>query len=94
MFKTILVPVDLAEVETSRPAIDRAVALADAAGGTIRLIYVRSICRWPRWNSCPPPSTPRTRGRRGEARGGRRRRSAAGGAGLRGVRMGPSTTRS
>ncbi len=43
MFKTILVPVDLAEVETSRPAIDRAVALADAAGGTIRLIYVRSI---------------------------------------------------
>ena len=43
MFKTILVPVDLAEVETSQPAIDRAVALAEAAGGTVRLIYVRSL---------------------------------------------------
>lgn len=43
MFKTILVPVDLAEVETSQPAIDRAAALAEAAGGTVRLIYVRSL---------------------------------------------------
>lgn len=43
MFKTILVPVDLAEVETSRPALNRATALAEASGGTIRLIYVRSL---------------------------------------------------
>jgi universal stress protein F len=43
MFKTILVPVDIDDVETSRPALDKAVALADAAGGTIRLIYVRSL---------------------------------------------------
>ena len=43
MYKTILVPVDLAEVETSRPAIDAALALADAQGGTVRLIYVRSL---------------------------------------------------
>ena len=43
MFKTILVPVDLAEVETARPAIERAVALADGADGTIRLIHVRSL---------------------------------------------------
>jgi universal stress protein F len=43
MYKTILVPVDLAEVDASKPAIDKAVALADAAGGTVRLIYVRSV---------------------------------------------------
>jgi nucleotide-binding universal stress UspA family protein len=43
MFKTILVPVDVDEIETAGPAIERAVALADAAGGTLRLIYVRSI---------------------------------------------------
>ncbi|QFU16154.1 universal stress protein [Microvirga thermotolerans] len=43
MFKTILVPVDLAEVEAARPAIDRAVELAQASDGTIRLIYVRSV---------------------------------------------------
>jgi nucleotide-binding universal stress UspA family protein len=43
MYKTILVPVDLAEIETSRPAIDAALALADAQGGTVRLIYVRSL---------------------------------------------------
>ncbi len=43
MFKAILVPVDLAEPETSAPALKRAVALADASGGTVRLIYVRSI---------------------------------------------------
>ena len=43
MYKTILVPVDLGEIEAARPAIDRAVALADVAGGTVRLIYVRSL---------------------------------------------------
>lgn len=43
MFKTILVPVDLAETDTSRPAIERAVGLAGPVGGTVRLIYVRSI---------------------------------------------------
>jgi nucleotide-binding universal stress UspA family protein len=43
MFKTILVPVDLAEVETARPALDRAVSLAQASQGTIRLVYVRSL---------------------------------------------------
>jgi nucleotide-binding universal stress UspA family protein len=43
MFKTILVPVDIEDVETARPALDRAVALADASGGTVRLIYVRSL---------------------------------------------------
>ncbi|APF37983.1 universal stress protein [Chelatococcus daeguensis] len=43
MFKSILVPVDLAEVEVSRAAIDKAVAFANASGGQVRLIYVRSI---------------------------------------------------
>jgi nucleotide-binding universal stress UspA family protein len=43
MFKTILVPVDIAEVETAQPAIDTAVALANAASGTIRLVYVQSL---------------------------------------------------
>ncbi len=43
MFKSILVPVDLAEVEMARPAIDRAVALAQASEGKVRLVYVRSI---------------------------------------------------
>jgi universal stress protein F len=43
MFKRILVPVDIDDVETSRPALDKAVALAETSGGTIRLIYVRSL---------------------------------------------------
>ena len=43
MYKTILVPVDLGERATAQPALDRAVALATASGGTIRLITVRSI---------------------------------------------------
>ena len=43
MYKTILVPVDLGDRATAQPALDRAVALATASGGTIRLITVRSI---------------------------------------------------
>ena len=43
MFKSILVPVDIAETETSQPAIVRATELAAASEGTVRLIYVRSI---------------------------------------------------
>ena len=43
MFRTILVPVDIDDLETSRPALDRAVALAESSGGTVRLIYVRSL---------------------------------------------------
>ena len=43
MFKTILVPVDLGEVEAAQPAIDKAVELAKASGGSLRLIYVRAI---------------------------------------------------
>ena len=43
MFKTILVPVDLAEIDAAKPALARALQLARASEGTIRLIYVRSI---------------------------------------------------
>jgi len=43
MFKTILVPVDLGEVEAAKPAIDKAVELARNSGGDIRLIYVRAV---------------------------------------------------
>ena len=44
MFKTILVPVDLGEVEAAQPAIDQAVEIAKGSPeSSIRLIYVRPI---------------------------------------------------
>jgi nucleotide-binding universal stress UspA family protein len=43
MFKTILVPVDLGEIDAARPALDKAVELASASEGSIRLVYVRAI---------------------------------------------------
>jgi nucleotide-binding universal stress UspA family protein len=43
MFKTILVPVDIAEPDMARPALERAVQMAHQSNGTIRLVYVRSI---------------------------------------------------
>jgi nucleotide-binding universal stress UspA family protein len=43
MFKTILFPVDLGEMEAAKPAIDKAVELARSTAGTVRLIYVRAI---------------------------------------------------
>jgi len=41
--KSILVPVDVSEPEIAKPAIERAVGLAQGSNGSIRLIYVRSI---------------------------------------------------
>ena len=41
--KSILVPVDVSEPEIAKPAIERAVDLAQGSDGSIRLIYVRSI---------------------------------------------------
>jgi nucleotide-binding universal stress UspA family protein len=43
MFKTILVPVDLGEVEAAQPALEKAVELAASSEGSVRLVYVRSI---------------------------------------------------
>lgn len=40
MFKNILVPVDIAEPEVAKPAIDTAVAMARSANGTVRLVNV------------------------------------------------------
>ncbi len=40
MYKKILVPVDVADVELARPAIATACSLAKAAGGSVRLINV------------------------------------------------------
>jgi nucleotide-binding universal stress UspA family protein len=54
MFKTILVPVDLAETAASALAIERAAQLADAAEGTIRLVFVRSIIPTS-WTEYIPP---------------------------------------
>ena len=43
MFKTILVPVDLADIDLARPAIDRAVALALWSGAALRLLNVQLL---------------------------------------------------
>lgn len=43
MFKTILVPVDLGEIEAAQPALEKAVELAAASEGDVRLVYVRAI---------------------------------------------------
>ncbi len=43
MYKSILVPVDLAEADLAGPAIASALAFAEASQGKIRLIYVRSL---------------------------------------------------
>lgn len=40
MFKTILVPVDLAEPEFSQPALEAAITLARTTGGNVRLLNV------------------------------------------------------
>jgi nucleotide-binding universal stress UspA family protein len=40
MFKRILVPVDLAEPDLARPAIETACTMADSAGGAIRIVHV------------------------------------------------------
>jgi nucleotide-binding universal stress UspA family protein len=40
MFKQILVPVDVADPDLARPAVDTAVALARSSNGSVRLINV------------------------------------------------------
>ena len=43
MYKSIMVPVDLAEPELAQPAIEAAVSFAKVSGGKVRLVYVRSL---------------------------------------------------
>ncbi len=40
MFSRILVPIDLAEPELAKPAVETAVTLANASGGAVRLINI------------------------------------------------------
>jgi nucleotide-binding universal stress UspA family protein len=40
MYKHILVPIDLSDTELAKPAIEAAVSLARASGGSVRLINV------------------------------------------------------
>jgi len=43
MFASIVVPVDLAEIDISQPALQKAVALAAMTNSALHLVYVRSI---------------------------------------------------
>lgn len=43
MYRSIMVPVDLAEPEIAQPAIEAAVSFAKATNGIVRLVYVRSL---------------------------------------------------
>lgn len=43
MYKKILVPVDLADVDIAQPALDRAVALAKSSDAELRLLNVLSM---------------------------------------------------
>jgi nucleotide-binding universal stress UspA family protein len=40
MFKSILVPIDLADTDLAKPAIATALSLSDASNGTVRLLNV------------------------------------------------------
>ena len=40
MFRTILVPVDIDDIDVARPAIDKAAKLAEASGAALRLVNV------------------------------------------------------
>jgi len=42
MFKTVLVPVDLNDVETAKSALAQAVMIAQGSDASVRLIHVRS----------------------------------------------------
>jgi nucleotide-binding universal stress UspA family protein len=42
MFKNILVPVDINEVDVAKPSFDEAVELAKLSGAALRLVHVRS----------------------------------------------------
>lgn len=43
MYKKIIVPIDLADTDLARPAIDTAVEMARASGGSVRLVNVQPL---------------------------------------------------
>ena len=40
MFQSILVPIDLADTDLAKPAIETAASLSKSSGGTVRLVNV------------------------------------------------------
>lgn len=43
MYKKILVPVDLADTDLAKPAIETAIEMARASGGTVRMVNVQPL---------------------------------------------------
>ncbi|MCX7298625.1 MAG: universal stress protein [Hyphomicrobiales bacterium] len=43
MYRHILVPVDLADTDLAKPAIETAIEMAQASGGTVRLVNVQPL---------------------------------------------------
>jgi len=43
MFKTILVPIDLSDLEVAEPAVDAAVRMAEWSGAALRLVNVQQL---------------------------------------------------
>lgn len=43
MFNSILVPIDLADTDLAKPAIETAASLAKTSGGTVRLVNVMPL---------------------------------------------------
>jgi nucleotide-binding universal stress UspA family protein len=43
MFQSILVPIDLADTDLAKPAIETAASLSNSSGGTVRLVNVMPI---------------------------------------------------
>jgi hypothetical protein len=43
MYRHILVPVDLADTDLAKPAIETAIEMAKASGGTVRLVNVQPL---------------------------------------------------
>lgn len=43
MFKSILVPIDLADTDLAKPAIETAASLSKSSGGTVRLVNVLAM---------------------------------------------------
>lgn len=43
MFRNILVPIDLADLAVARPALEKAIKLAEASGAAVRLLNVHQL---------------------------------------------------
>lgn len=43
MFRNILVPIDLSDIEVAKPALEKATKLAEASGAALRLLHVHQL---------------------------------------------------